>query len=173
MSYFDIILIILTAWAAISGFRKGFVMQLFGLLALFVGIFCAYQLSDTLASLVHKMIAVDKTSIAILLFAITLIAVWAIILALGKMLEKVLKIAALGFINRLFGVIFSVAKAGFIIGVVVIIISYFNLNRYEPIGNDLAKSKLYEPLKQIAHAAFPYIIFGKDTQDTQFNVNLL
>jgi len=161
MSIFDIIIITLIAVSAIFGFYKGIVLQLFGLLAVMLGVFCAYKFSGILSSIISKWIDVDAVVLSAVAFIIIMVFVWIAIVLFGKLFDKMLKIAALGLTNRLFGLLFSIVKTICIASVITYAIGFLKLSEDKVINDDFEKSKLYKPMKRIAEAAFPYINFNK------------
>ena len=76
---------------------------------------------------------------------------------LGKLLEGVLKLVMLGWVNKLLGVVFSLFKTFLIIGLVIIAFNALN-NSFGIIKPEvISDSVLYEPVKSLADAIFPYI----------------
>lgn len=53
MSYFDIAFVLLFAWSAYNGFKKGFIIKLAGLVALVLGIWGAIEFSDITTKLIN------------------------------------------------------------------------------------------------------------------------
>ena len=168
MSVFDVIVIVLLIISAIFGFRKGLIMQLFGLLAIFLGVYCAFKFSGLISSLIGKWTEVDPVVLSVVAFIIIMILVWVAVVLLGKLLDTMIKVAALGLLNRFFGVVFAVVKTVFIIGVIVYALSFLNITKNEEINKDLEKSQIYKPMRRLTEAAFPYINFYKfDKNDTK------
>ncbi|MDR1056153.1 MAG: CvpA family protein [Prevotellaceae bacterium] len=161
MSVFDIIVIILLAISAVSGFHKGLIMQIFGILAIFLGVFCAFKFSGFAASLIGKFIDVNTVTLSVIAFIITVLAVWIGVILLGRLLDTMFKMVAMGLFNRLFGSVFALIKTIFIIGIIVYALNYLNLSDESFIKKDFAKSKIYGPMERLTEAAFPYINFDK------------
>ena len=86
-----------------------------------------------------------------------LIAVFIILGLVGRMLESVLKFAFLEWVNKLAGVLFSIMKLVLILGLLITAFSSFNSTLELVKPEVIADSKLYQPLKDIADAIFPYI----------------
>ena len=157
MNYIDFILITLLIIAALFGVWKGFVRQLFGLIALFLGLFCAFHFSDYVASYISRWIDANETAVAIISFAITFILVLWGVAFIGKMAETLTKMVALGLINRLVGLLFSIAKMAFILSVCIGLMQA--LDQIWPFfpHQDAAKSTLFVPISKLAPAVFPYL----------------
>ena len=82
----------------------------------------------------------------------------------GIALEKVIKVAMLGWLNKLLGVVFSLLKAVLIIGLVIIMFdAVYSLIPFVS-SDTLSESVLYQPIKDIANTVFPFLkglIFNK------------
>jgi membrane protein required for colicin V production len=73
------------------------------------------------------------------------------------MLENVVKLVTLGWLNKLLGVIFSLAKCILILGVVVIAFNALN-NAFGLVKPSvISDSVLYPIINDIADSVFPYL----------------
>ena len=90
-------------------------------------------------------------------FALIFIAVAAGLAILGKLIEGTVKLIMLGWLNRLLGVIFSLIKAGLIVGLVIMAFCSLN-NTFNFVSEEtLSQSVLFPPLKNMAYTVFPYL----------------
>jgi membrane protein required for colicin V production len=63
----------------------------------------------------------------------------------------------LGWLNKLLGAVFSLLKCSLIIGLLIMVFNSIN-NTFNLVAEEeLAKSVLYPPLKDIAYTVFPYL----------------
>lgn len=155
MSYFDIVVAIPLLWALYKGFRKGLIIEVASLVALILGIWGGLSFSDYAADLIHDQLEVSSEWLPLLSFALTFIAIVVAIFALAKVLEKIIKMVALGMVNRLLGALFGFLKVALICSVVVYVMETINLRfRFLP-HNIGEKSVLYAPLSRIAPAVIP------------------
>jgi membrane protein required for colicin V production len=78
---------------------------------------------------------------------------------LARALEKLLKAAALGIVNRIAGVLFAVLRTAFLLSVILVVLN--TIDRRAPFIPDEHKenSLLYRPLSSLAPAIFPYLDF--------------
>lgn len=161
MSILDIILLIVLIYAGFNGFRKGLIAQAAKLAALIVGIWGAIRFSDFTANLIAKHFTVNAQYLSLLAFAITFIALVVGVHFLGIVLEKVLKLALLGIVNKLLGMVLGFLKMALIASVILIIVDNLNVKlKFMPEGYG-EKSFLYEPVKKIAPAIYPYLKFDE------------
>ena len=167
MSIIDLIFIILLLWSAYKGFSKGFILQLSTLAALLLGIFGAIHFSDFTANLLTDNFNVSNQYLHIISFAITFIAIVIIVHLLARLIEKLIQAIALGFVNRLLGIVFGVAKVAFIISIILVLVNKAN-EKYNFLPEDkVEQSMLYEPLSEFAPMIFPYLNFEDIKEDLQ------
>ncbi len=161
MNTVDLVFTILLLWAAYRGYTKGFIVQLATLAALLLGILGAVMFSDFTSSLIIKKFEVSGQYLPVLSFAVTFIVIVIAVHMLAKGLNKLIDAIALGIINRLLGVLFSVLKIAFIVSIILVLINKVD-NKYNFIPDDTKeKSLLYKPLSNFAPMIFPYLNFDK------------
>lgn len=177
MNTIDLVFAILLLWAAYRGYTKGFIVQLATLAALLLGILGAVMFSDFTSGLIIKKFDVPGTWLPIISFAITFLAIVVAVHFLAKALNKLIDAIALGIVNRLLGVLFSVLKVAFIISIILVLINKAD-NKYNFIpDNTKEKSLLYKPLSNLAPMIFPYLNFEKikekfETETDNKSVNI-
>lgn len=161
MNTIDLVFAIVLLWSAYRGFSKGFIVQLATLAALLLGILGAVMFSDYTSSLIIKKFEVSGNYLPIISFAVTFIVIVIAVHLLAKMLNKLIDAIALGVVNRLLGVLFSVLKIAFIVSIILVLVNKVD-NKYNFIPNETKeKSLLYMPLSNFAPMIFPYLNFEK------------
>jgi membrane protein required for colicin V production len=161
MNTVDLVFAILLLWAAYRGFTKGFIVQLATLAALLLGILGAVMFSDFTSELIIKKFEVSGQYLPILSFAVTFIAIVIAVHLLAKMLNKLIDAIALGIVNRLLGVLFSILKTAFIVSIILVLINKAD-NKFNFIPDDTKENSiLYKPLSNFAPMIFPYLNFEK------------
>ena len=157
LTYIDIIFLLCFAFAAIWGIWKGFVRQLFGIAALFLGVYCAFHFSGFVATYLAHWMKLDETTVAIIAFAVTFLAVLFGVIIAGKIMDKILKIVLLGWLNRITGLLFSLAKMAFILSIFLWLLQA--LDRIWPLlpHPEIEESIFYAPIAKLAPALFPYL----------------
>ena len=155
MNYLDILLFIPIIVGAWRGFKKGFVIEIFTLLALLVGIYAGIHFSDFMASLLKENVGLNSKYLPAISFTITFLLVGAMVFFAGKMIEKAIKVVALGMVNKLAGLFFGMTKMIFILSAgIVIIEAYDHQGHFIP--KDLkSDSLLYEPIKNVSMKTIP------------------
>ena len=77
---------------------------------------------------------------------------------LGKLLEKIIQLATLGWVNRILGMVLSIATTVLLIGVLLSLIEYVNDTWFTLVPKDtLAESKGVQIITSITDSVFPYI----------------
>ncbi|MBI9054769.1 MAG: CvpA family protein [Bacteroidales bacterium] len=175
MNTVDLVFGILLLWSAYRGFTKGFIVQLATLAALLLGILGAVLFSDFTSDLIIKKFEVSGQYLPILSFAITFIVIVIAVHLLAKMLNKLIDAIALGIVNRLLGVLFSLLKTAFIVSVILVLINKAD-NKFSFIPNETKEdSLLYKPLSNFAPMIFPYLNFDKikeKIEEEQVNIGI-
>jgi membrane protein required for colicin V production len=151
-SVFDIAFSVAILISVISGYIKGFVRQLLGLAGIFAGTYCAYRLSQALTEWWSGHFNVDAEVMKIILFIITATIIYVLVLWLAILLGKLLKMAMLSWINRLFGMLFGAIKVMLIFCALAYAIHYLQLTGMEI--RDMDKSVVYDYLLLIANSIF-------------------
>ena len=101
----DIVFVIILILAVFKGFTRGFIVALFSVIALIVGLAAAMKLSAVTAAYLEKSIHLSARWLAILSFILVFLAA-ALLVRLGaKAIEKTFQMAMLGWVNRLLGII--------------------------------------------------------------------
>jgi membrane protein required for colicin V production len=109
MEILDILLILPLLYGAWKGFQKGFIMELFTILALVVGLYAAFNFSDKFS----KQMEFGKEThsyMPAISFIVLFLLVGAMVYFGGKALEQVLKIAQLSAFNKVVGATLGVFK---------------------------------------------------------------
>lgn len=155
MNFLDIIILILLAWGAYTGFRKGFVIELATLAALILGIYLAINFSWYAAGFLADNFSLGDKAISIIAFVLTFVVVVLVVHLIGKIIEKFINLILLGFLNRLAGLFFGIIKWAFLLSVILYIIHVFDeKDRFIIKEEWRQESMLYESIESFA----PYII---------------
>ena len=165
MNIIDLVFLIILLWSAYKGFRKGFILQISTLAALLLGIFGAIKFSDFTATLLSDNFDISNQYLQIIAFAVTFIAIVIAVHLIARIIEKLVQAIALGFINRLLGTVFGVAKVAFIISIILVLVNKAN-DKYNFMPEENTEnSLLYQPLSDFAPMIFPYLNFEDIKED--------
>ncbi|MBM71875.1 MAG: hypothetical protein CL847_03735 [Crocinitomicaceae bacterium] len=122
----DIIVVIILIIGAFNGYRKGFVVSIASLIAIIAGGLAAFFLSTFVGGWLNSFLDWTSSQIVVASFALTFILVVIGVHLLAKALEKFLKLAALGFINKIAGSVLGILKNSLIISFIIYGLSGFH-----------------------------------------------
>jgi membrane protein required for colicin V production len=160
----DIIIALPLLWGAYKGFKKGLIIEVTTLAALILGLYGAIKFSDFTAVYLQENWTIDERYMPILSFAITFIGIVILVNLIGRLLEKVVKLVALGLANKLAGSLFRIAKICVIISVLFNVVDSLDKD-WGLVPTEMKEgSVLYEPLSKIAPTIVPAI---KDNEWTK------
>lgn len=170
MNYIDFIILIILIVSAVRGGFKGFIVEISSLAALILGVWGAMKFSGATEVFLVNRLNLEWEYINIVAFAITLLIIVVLINYLAKVIEKILKAAALSPINRILGVVFSLAKSAFFLGVIIILIDKIEEKVDAVPTDDIKDSMLYTPMKNVALSTFPFLEgIYKDLKNQDFD----
>jgi len=165
MNWIDAIIIIILGLGLIKGFIDGLIVEISKILALILGIFISIHFSGWTAARLSDYFDIESTWLGIIAFIITFTIVVIAVNLMGKLLDKLLKAAALGVFVRLTGAIFGVLKMALILSVVFVFINTVNQRVRILPEKTINNSYLYNPIADIVPSIFK-IVEGKDLLDS-------
>jgi membrane protein required for colicin V production len=122
MNWVDIIIVIILAIGLGKGLANGFVRGLFGIAALVLGIIIAAGNYQQVAEVLFSRLQVGEQGQAILGFLLVFVIVLILVSVIGRIIAKALKLASLGWMDRLAGGILGVLMACVFTGVVLLVV---------------------------------------------------
>jgi len=157
MNIVDIVLVIPLIWFGYKGFKKGFVIEIFSLLALFAGIYAAIHFSNFASDFLSNNIKIRSEYLPVASFGLTFIGAVIGVHFLGKLVTKVIKMAALGLVNKLLGAVFSIVKILLIYGVLLNFVNTWNQKLDFIPEETIDESMLYVPIMSFTETVLPAI----------------
>ncbi len=162
MNYLDIFLGGLILYGAVKGFFKGFIIEAASLIALVAGMVGALLLATTVSDLLRQFFDFDSIPPAGMVFALIFIVIIVLINLLARFLTKVIKMAALGSINRIFGAAFGGVKFALILSALLLLVDQFSFLFQYFDTTVLDESLLYHPIKSFGQGLFEWLLDRKD-----------
>lgn len=157
MNLLDILLIIPLVWMAWRGFNKGLIIEMATLLALILGIYAAIHFSSIAGEFLDQHFTIAEKYLSIISFIITFLIVVLIVVGIGKLIEKVIDLIALGFINRILGSAFGIMKAVVILSAILLIIEVVDTKEKVITPKTREGSVLYSPVSSVIPALLSFI----------------
>lgn len=143
--------------ALIQGLRKGVIRQVFGLAALLVGCWGAWQFSGSIEAWLAAAIGVTDQAGRLLAYLITFLVLVALVLLIGQLADRLIRLVQLGWLNRLLGAVFALAKWLFIWVIILFLLQkageLFDLS----FDNLWKNSRVYPFFERLLQVVFPYL----------------
>ena len=154
MSTLDLILIIPLAIGAYSGFKEGFLNELFSILAFIIGLLAAFKLFHAGVDLLRDSFDLEGAWLPMISFIIIFIGVVILTRLIGKVLKNAVHATLLGPVDKIAGAILAIFKWGLGISVVLWIVDTFGLTLPESWTED---SLIYPDLRPMSEKLMEWI----------------
>lgn len=141
-----------------QGFKKGFFVELASLVGLVLGVIGAIYFSHFVSGFLIKFFNWEEQTINLVAFAITFIGIVILVSMLAKVLTQMADIAALGFINKLFGAVFGLITSAFFMSVLLLFLNSMEHNFSILEEEKKEASILYKPVSSLAPMVLPKLI---------------
>ena len=115
----DIIVLLLLVLAIFKGYTKGLVVAVFSFLAFIIGLAAALKLSTLVADYLGTATSISSRWLPFLAFTLVFIAVILLVTLGAKLIERSLRLAMLGWLNRLGGIFFYTMLYFFVFSVLL------------------------------------------------------
>ena len=131
MNSFDIIVVVILSFCVIRGVFRGLIKELSSIIGVLGGYYFAYSYYMVLAKFLSRWIS-NTSYLNILSFLIIFSGILILIGIIGVVIKYVLKIAYMGWIDRICGAGFGITKGILIVSVLLITLTAF-LPRNTPV----------------------------------------
>lgn len=139
MNPYDIVVVVIVGFCLIRGLFRGLIKEVASIIAVLAGFYAAYSYYPQIAVVLSRWMS-DVAYRNILGFSLIFCTIFLVISILGVIIKYLLKIAFLGWVDRLCGMGF-----GFIKGVLIVSILLFMLTAFLPTGAPVLKKSLLAP----------------------------
>jgi len=122
MNWVDVIILIILAIGLFKGLANGFVRGLFGLAAVVLGIMFAAGNYEQVQDLLLSKLQIEPQWQAILSFMVIFAVTMLLVNVVGRIISRAMKLAALGWMDRLAGGLLGLVMACLFVGVVLLLL---------------------------------------------------
>ena len=129
--FIDIIAFILLVWAAFKGLRNGLIVGLFSFFAFIIGLAAALKLSAVAAEYIGTNTNIGKRWLPFIAFAGVFLIVVLLVRLGAKAIEGVLRMAMLGWLNKLGGILLYILLHFFIFSILLFYVDQLHLIKKE------------------------------------------
>ena len=169
MNLLDYILLIPLFFGLYRGFTRGLILELTSLLALSLGIYGALHFSSFIFEFLNHFIEIRKGYLQLASYGLTFLIIVILISLTGKILTMLIKLVALGLINRMMGAIFGFIKVLLIISVFILLFDRFN-KQFGMVNDEILSSSLiYKPILIQAVQIYPNVLEEFEKQKKSIN----
>jgi len=155
----DAVIVITVGILALIGLSRGLIKELSGLIAVILGVLGGFRLSDPIAGAVLERLGVSPGIASVFAFTIVFLAIATVVFILSSFLSRFVRGINLGWVDRLFGLIFGFVKGAYIVSFFLIFLSLFS--SIASVNTALHSSKLYPYFTDLAPKTYK-LITGKD-----------
>ena len=149
----DIIFLILLVLAIIKGISRGFIVAIFSFFAIIIGVAAAMKLSYIVANWLQHSFNTGQKWLPVLSFLIVLIGVIFLVRWVANLIQAAVKIAMLGWLNKLGGIILYLFIYLFIYSILLFYLT--NMNFIKP--ETIAASKTYSLIEPFGEKAIDIV----------------
>ena len=139
------------------GFRKGIVLELASLAGLALGIWGSMKFSGLTAKYLSEWLDASKSLISISSFLLTFVLIVIGVYLLAKLIDKSLKMVAMGFLIRIGGAIFGMLKYALILIVLFYLFEVINHKWDFVAASDYQDSYGYKTLSLIKEPIYNWL----------------
>jgi membrane protein required for colicin V production len=125
MNWLDLLLLVVIGVSVLAGFARGFARASFGLVSVVAGLLCALWFYPLAGAWLDRFVSSVQAA-NLLGFLLLFIGVMMLGGLLGKLLEKLLKLVHLSWLDRLLGAAFGLVRGVLVAAVIVLAIMAFS-----------------------------------------------
>lgn len=157
MNYIDFIVLLSVLIGAVHGAFKGFIHEVASLAAFILGIWGAVLFSDAMETYLCHRWGLNNPYIDSIAFIFTFILIVIVVHLLGKLIDTMVKAAALDTLNRLLGAVFGVLRSLVILSVVFLFFQRIQ-DRYPIVPvQKIEESRFYKPVVNGSMYVMPFL----------------
>ncbi len=124
----DIFLMVLLAWGAYSGFKRGLLLEIFTIGAFFIAFIVSAKLLDIVVKLGLPLGPDFERVIPYLAFILIFVTTIFIVILIGKFCKTLLKMSLLGGFDSFAGGVIGICKWGLLMSTVIWLVKLLPLN---------------------------------------------
>ncbi len=158
MNHVDIALMLVLALGVWRGFKKGFIISLFDVIGLGLGVYGGIHFSDAFAEWLKTEFNIGIDWLPFSSFLVTLLLILIVIHLLARAITKVLKLAMLGTVNKVGGAVFGLARSVLFVSLALLFLHPLNKKAQFVSDEALEASLLYTPIYLTATTVVPALL---------------
>lgn len=160
--FVDIIGFVLLVWAIFKGLRNGFVVAIFSFLAFIIGLAAALKLSAMAADYLGSNTNIGERWLPFIAFAVVFLIVVLLVRIGAKAIEGALRLAMLGWLNKLGGILLYLLLYLFIYSILLFYAEQLHLIKKETLSSSMLYPYIAPLAPKIINALGYILPFFKD-----------
>jgi membrane protein required for colicin V production len=150
MSWLDILILLPLLVGLVIGIKRGLIIELTNLISIVAGAVCARLLSAPVTIWIAQQFTWPEAVCSVVAYTLLFLTTSILMYLLGKLLTKLFKAVKLGWLNRLLGGLFGLAKYAIIVLFIVLCVDRLD-TQFQFIQDDLkAKSVVYKAITPLS-----------------------
>lgn len=168
MNILDLIIGIILIIFALSGLRKGLIVEAFNLASYIIGVYGAMYFSEVVSNKLSDAIHVNPEYMMLIAFILTFIVFLIIVRYLAILISKLVEAIHLGFFDKIGGLVFGGLKGALIVSLCIMALNIFGSG--DVINKELrGQSFLYTQTENIANTLYNNRKLVKDSMKKNFD----
>jgi len=173
MEMLDLVILLPLMYGAYKGYKRGFIMSLFLLLAVMVGLYAAFHFTEVIVHYGQEQFAWKSKYLSPIIFLSLFLIIGAGVYFGGKVLEGVIKLAKLSILNSLAGALLGLLQWTYFVGSLLLMLISFD-QKETIISKETKKQSYVLPaITAVLHGSIPglsssslYDLYQKQIQTT-------
>jgi membrane protein required for colicin V production len=128
LSKADIFLLLLVALGAFNGYREGFLMELFSLVAIILGIFGGFKLMGEGMIVLQDHFNADTHVLPYISFGVIFLIIVILVTWVGRLIKHFMDKSFLGKVDQIMGLVLGAFRTLFLLSVVIWIVDSLEYN---------------------------------------------
>ena len=155
MKMLDLIILLPLIYGAYKGYKRGFIMSLFMLLAVIVGLYAAFHFTDVIVDYGNEHFEWSSKYSSPITFLSLFLVVGAGVYFGGKVLESVIKLAKLSVLNSLAGALLGLLQWIYFVGSLLLMLISFD-QKEKIISKETKQHSIILPvMTAVLHGSIP------------------
>ena len=155
MKMLDLIILLPLIYGAYKGYKRGFIMSLFMLLAVIVGLYVAFHFTDVIVDYGNEHFEWSSKYSSPITFLSLFLVVGAGVYFGGKVLESVIKLAKLSVLNSLAGALLGLLQWIYFVGSLLLMLISFD-QKEKIISKETKQHSIILPvMTAVLHGSIP------------------
>jgi membrane protein required for colicin V production len=119
MAKADIILLVFFLIGAYSGYKEGFLMEMFSLLAIILGVFGGFKLMGYAMIYLQDEFNADKATLPYIAFFVVFMIIVIVVTLIGRMFKHLADKSFLGSMDKALGAALGILKTAFVVSIII------------------------------------------------------